>query len=360
MNMLDLPILKEGISSLSRKIFDRIYEEYYSIGTLTIPEGMTEWAIKQFGSIDVLEKQRLLRLRNKWTGHEVVFNSIRANRPQPKNEPVTEEQILQEAQKPPFNDVYNLTPESFFGRVEGKHCVTASNVSMYDSWHGVLVFKQPNPLDISEEKLIDLFEVSNKWFGLVHEKDPEAKYPMFQWNCLWRAGASIAWGHTQVTLSKGTPLSAVRTRKEINDRYLKEFGVGYFDDLFILHKELGLGFDAGNMRVILPMDATKEREFMILSDTFGNDEARLLYQILAQYKTLYDVNSFNIAGYLHPIGKRAYGLPVILRGIDRGALHAKNSEYGIMEVLAEVDVVTIDPFASVEAVRTACDRFRNG
>lgn len=354
MNMIDLPKLKQTLSPQAQQIFDRIYEEYYSVGTLTIPDGMKEWALKQFGSIEVLEKQELLRLRNKWTGHEVVFNSIRANRPQLKTEPVSEEQILEEANKPPFNDVYSLTPEAFFGRIEGEHCVTAANVSMYDSWHGVLVFKEPNPLDISEEKLRDLFDVTSRWCEAVHKKDPEAKYPTFQWNCLWRAGASIPWGHTQVALSKGRPLSAVNSSDEVNTQYRQEFGSSYFDDLFILHQELGLGFSAGNARVILPIDPKKEREFMILADEFDGHAASLLYKVLDEYKKQYGVVSFNVIGYLPPLDKGEWGLPVIVRGIDRGSLSSKNSELGIMELLAEVDVVTVDPFASVAAVAAAC------
>ena len=31
---------------------------------------------------------------------------------------------------------------------------------------------------------------------------PQARYPFFLWNCLWRSGASILHGHAQMTLTR--------------------------------------------------------------------------------------------------------------------------------------------------------------
>ena len=95
------------------------------------------------------------------------------------------------------------TPEDVFGRVRSKHCVTASNVAKYDGFHGLIVFDDHDPLDLTAEKVDDYVCVALEWLGKAQEADPEARYPFLMWNCLWRAGSSVVHGHAQVSASRG-------------------------------------------------------------------------------------------------------------------------------------------------------------
>jgi hypothetical protein len=63
---------------------------------------------------------------------------------------------------------------SFF-RIVGKHSVTAANAFKLDKWHGLILTKKHNPIDLELEDVLDLFNTSIKWFHKVHSIDPEAK-----------------------------------------------------------------------------------------------------------------------------------------------------------------------------------------
>ena len=95
------------------------------------------------------------------------------------------------------------TAADLFGRIHGQHSTTASNIAKYDGWHGVVVFENHHPLRFTEEEVADYIDTAQDWARRAHEADPEACYPFFLWNCLWRSGASILHGHAQMTLTRG-------------------------------------------------------------------------------------------------------------------------------------------------------------
>ncbi|MCA9397481.1 hypothetical protein KC573_01515 [candidate division WWE3 bacterium] len=345
MTVTDLPQKLSELSSSSREIFDRIFDCYTTESTMTIPESMVDWATKQFGSVDAVERQKLLILENKVLNRGVIFNEIRTKRPQTKGTPVNDEEILEMAEKPPFNEPEKLTPEDVFGRVRGEYCITASNVAKYDKWHGVIIFNEPHPLRWSEDQIVDYISVANQWFEKVHQQDSEALYPLFQWNCLWRAAASIPHGHAQVSVTEKTPYTEVDFMRASSLAYENEFGSNYFDDYFTLHQELGLAVEKSGLRIIFPLDTKKEREVMMFMNAFDETFAKILHNILVSYRDDLGVQSFNAAGYLKPFGGDLQWdhMPVVFRLIDRGPLDNKNADLGIMERFAE-EVITNDPF----------------
>ena len=47
------------------------------------------------------------------------------------------------------------TTADVFGRIQGRFCVTASNVAKYDAWHGLIIPNEAQPLHFSAEQLED-------------------------------------------------------------------------------------------------------------------------------------------------------------------------------------------------------------
>ena len=58
---------------------------------------------------------------------------------------------------------YEGTPEDLFGRVTGRHAITASNIAKYDAFHGVVIFDHHNPLQFSREAIVDYLDVGLRW-----------------------------------------------------------------------------------------------------------------------------------------------------------------------------------------------------
>ena len=62
----------------------------------------------------------------------------------------------------------------FLCRVEGQFSVSASNTFKLDKWHGLFLSKKHNPVDLTEEEFVDLFNTSLKWFKKANSVDRES------------------------------------------------------------------------------------------------------------------------------------------------------------------------------------------
>ena len=49
------------------------------------------------------------------------------------------------------------TTEDTFGRITGRHCVTASNIAKCDELHGLVIFKNSHPLKWGREEVGRLY-----------------------------------------------------------------------------------------------------------------------------------------------------------------------------------------------------------
>src|SRR3990172_1565644 len=123
MTILDLPSRVQALAVADRELFDRLFDVTVSEGRLRAPESMRGWMAERFGGAEAVERQTVVRVTNRWTLEEAVFNPLRARRPKaPAREP------------PPAGEdslarPLELTPEDTFGRIEGEHCLTAANVA---------------------------------------------------------------------------------------------------------------------------------------------------------------------------------------------------------------------------------------
>jgi hypothetical protein len=182
--------------------FHRIFHVSSTSGRLVPPDAMIPWIEKQFGSVEPTLDQKIIKVTNVVTLEGVLFNWLRSSRPMWRQEIHLDEE-LERTSSDPLHDPYNGTPEDTFGRVRGRFCVTASNIAKFDGYHGLVVFNERHPLRFTRDMLHDYIDTGGRWGDLAHASDPDAKYYMFLWNCLWRAGASLLHGHAQVIMGRG-------------------------------------------------------------------------------------------------------------------------------------------------------------
>jgi len=194
-----------------RSLFERIFRVAVHYGTIVPPPEMRPWIEKQFGSVDATINQKIVRVTNLITLDGVLFNWLRSSRPVWKSEPFDIEAALAQDRADPLADPYTGTPADVFGRVRGRYCVTASNIAKFDGFHGLVVFDEPNPLHWDRDHLRDYLETAERWALEANRVDPAAKYYLFIWNCLWRAGASLLHGHAQVMLGRDMHYAGVES-----------------------------------------------------------------------------------------------------------------------------------------------------
>ncbi len=336
-SITSLPEIVAGKDPEFRELFHRIYSVRVCVGELVLPEAIRKWAESRFGNC---ERQKIVRVTNKLSGESTLFNELRAKRPLD-----AKSEVSLEVEDCAFCDPLNRTPSDVFGRVEGRHCVTASNIAKYDCMHAVVIFKEHDPLVSRSDVIEDVFLVAERWFEKANSHDEKYRYPFFMWNCLWRAGASIIHGHAQALIAE-EPYSQPKRLLELRRGYSRAHGSEYLDDVYRIHEGLGLGFDVEGVRVIAYLTPVKEKEVVMVSEDLVN-MAEPLARVLRCYYSL-GVMSFNVAAYLPPVGEKDL---VLLRVVDRGNMGTKTADIGGMELYAGVSVVSSDPFVLAEKLR---------
>ena len=320
-----------------RRIFYRIFSIRTCDGELSLPREIREWAKSRFGEC---ERQRIVRITNKLSHESTLFNELRAKRPLD-----AKSEVNLEVKDCAFCDAIKRTPADVFGRVVGRHCLTASNIAKYDCMHAVVIFKEHNPLVSDVDVIDDIFNVVETWFEKANVHNPKAVYPFFMWNCLWRAGASIIHGHAQALIAE-EPYPKPLQLKKIRNRYFENYGSEYLEDLFYIHNKLGLGFKFEDTSVFVYLTPVKEKEVLMVSKKLKSF-AKPLSLALKCYYSL-GVMSFNVAAYLPPLGEEDL---ILLRLVDRGNIETKTADIGGMELYAGASVVSSDPFVLAEKLR---------
>ncbi|RJO62425.1 MAG: hypothetical protein C4542_04190 [Dehalococcoidia bacterium] len=344
----------DNLSSADRTLFERLYSLCAQKGEMRIPENMREWVSKQFGSLEAVANQRIVRVTNSITGEESIFNSLRALRPSDTREKTAFSLDSLDMGADSFADPRENTPEDTFGRIEGRYCITASNIAKCDELHGLVIFKNPHPLIWSKEEVADYIDTAWRWAQKAHYLHPLNRYFFFCWNCLWRSGASINHGHAQMMLSRGHAYSHIEALRKAAQSYRRKYGANYFDDLFNVHKALGLAFDRTGVRILACLTPVKNNEIVLMADGLDAHFKKSVYDVLALYRDSLGVTSFNLAIATPPLDRTReswQGFPVIAWLVDRGSLNYRSCDIGSLELFA-ANSVSSDPFKLASALRS--------
>jgi len=337
-----------------RLAFERVFHVSVTHGDLVPPASMEQWIEQRFGSIDRVRQQKIVKVTNEVTLEGVLFNWLRSARPIWRQELNLDEE-LERGGNEPFDDVYGLTPEDTFGRVESEWCVTASNIAKFDGHHSVIVFKEKHPLHFTREQIHDYLNTGERWAALAHRSDPSAKYYFFLWNCLWRAGASLLHGHAQVLLGREMHYAAIESLRRAALHFEADNRQNYFDALYYAHEVVGAAFTSQGVRVLANLAPIKEHEVILITDEMSDALKDRCYDVLACYRDRLGVSAFNMVVYRPPLAPTPEswdGFPVIVRIVDRGDPVTRTNDFGAMELYA-ASVVASDPLQLAQTLRDA-------
>jgi hypothetical protein len=379
-----LPARVAALSAEKRALAERLFEIVEVGGVIVPPPEMEPWLARTFGEVETTLRQRIIRVTNRWTFEGATFNPLRSRRPGSGATPVatqatTRAEALDLAPElrerivategDDFCDPEHRTPADSFGRVRGRHVVTAANVAKAEGWHSVAIFDRHDPLAIDYALIADLLSVADTWAQRAHEADDSARYFFLLWNCLQRAGASLIHGHAQMTLGTTMAHGRVELWRAAAARYRQETGGDYFADIAAVHAALGLAVPAASSPVTLFASLTpaKEREFVLLADPWRDDRQTLALDALAQplasaldvmMHTL-GVRAFNVAIFGPPLrgDPRAaewVGFPLVTRFVDRGNPLAPTSDIAALELFGS-SVIASDPFDVARGLRMGQD-----
>ena len=344
--IVNLVEMVDALPAAERALFQRIYAVSASTGELAIPNVLVPWVKQHFGSMENIARQKIVRLTNRVTDEEVFFNELRAARPvDVKGVGSLETELTRASENDVFRAPLTNTPEDSFGRVTGKHCITAGNIAKNDAVHGVIIFNNSNPLLFTRDEVVDYIDTGLEWARRAQQARPEAKYFLFYWNCLWRAGASLVHGHAQVQLTSGRHYIKVERLRRAAEQYRLRYGADYFSDLFEVHRALGCAFVRDGVRIMTSLTPFKFAEVVLMADELDLSFKEQAYDVLACLRDRFGVSSFNfglVTPPESPTEESWQGFPVLARVIDRGGLLDRMSDVGSVEVFGAT-VVYVDP-----------------
>ena len=133
---------------------------------------------------DRLENQRIINIFNEWTCQGTLYNPLRSKRPGMSRDHTKEKDklsmLINNSRKDcDFCSPETNTPKDIFGRVRGKHSITAANIAKYDVYSSLVIFKEHNPLKFNLKEFSDYIETSFKWFEMVFKKDGKLLFSIF-------------------------------------------------------------------------------------------------------------------------------------------------------------------------------------
>ena len=339
-----------------KEIFSSIYDVFENKGELVPPKEMTSWIESNFHSIDNVKKQEFLRITDKVTYEGAIFNELRTMRPVVGDiDTGSIFEAIENARNGPFSHPLTGTPEDTFGRIKGKYSISASNIAKYDGLHGLVISNSHDPLLISRKRVRDYLQVAKKWYLKAHKVRPKAIYPLYTWSCLWKAGASVIHGHSQIVLAEDQAYAKVEQLRYLSLKYQERYKSNYFDDVYKIHKDLGLGFERDGIRLMVKLTPIKEKEIMILSDAADDKLADVISDALTTLKEKSGVYSFNISIVLKPLIKTPEvwdHLPIITRIVDRGRLTEKTADVSAMEFYGQ-SIIASNPYDVFNNLKTS-------
>jgi hypothetical protein len=352
LQIVDLERIVAELPAAERAVFERLYQVEPAIGRLVPPEHMQRWIAKYFGSVDAVREQKVVKVTNRWSLESSLFNELRARRPLEARIPSDLADEIARTAPDPFCEPDLNTPQDTFGRLRGEYVVTASNIAKYDGFHGVIIFKEHDPLAFTEPAVQDALRVAKLWFDECHALDAAAVYPLIMWNCLWKSGASIPHGHMQVSLTRGMHYGKVEHQRRVALDYQRQFGTDYWDDTFSAHEALGLGQRRRGVKIMANLTPLKEKECVLVGERLDENFISVVYETLNCLTDQLNVVSFNLIVWQRPLVETSEDwddFPVIVRMVDRGDPLNRTADFGAMELYA-ASVVSSDPFKVARAL----------
>ena len=350
----DLERLVADLPARERGKFNQIYQVSTSTAEIRLQPELEPWIKAQFGSIEAITRQKIVRLANKVSHEECFINEQRASRPSELKNPANLEDELARAAP---NDIFRVpessTAEDIIGRIKGKYCITAGNVTKTDSFHGVVIFDDFNPLEFTREKIADYIETASEWAKQINALRPEANYFLFFWNCLWRAGASLTHGHAQIMLGRDRHYAKVENLRQSALEYHQRYGSNYFEDLFSVHQALGCGFEKDGIRILSYLTPLKFSQVMLFGEAVTPAFKNQIFDLLALFRDSLKVTNFNfglVRPPLIPTGENWQDFPCIAQIIDRGSYDSRFSDFGSFELFGATMVVS-DQFRLARLIR---------
>ncbi|CAF2236593.1 unnamed protein product [Rotaria magnacalcarata] len=277
--------------------------------------------------VEQIKNQRIIKIYNRHTHEEMLYNYMRSRRPQTKSEQSAETYTLQLMEESKTNcdfcgkNYLNSTAEDAFGRLEHSLSYTAANTFKYDRWHTLIVSRNHDTLHLTEDEIGDMFKLAQEWFQKVYSIESMYTCPEMIWDAMPKSGASQVHTHLQVSLGYDIYYGNIERIRQGARLYAQmNNGKNYFNDYVYVHQALGLTIPIGNVRIIIHLTPIKDLEVMILGERLEKDFYKALNLIFRVFVDDLNEFSFSLGMHLPPMNEsnaNGHEMPVNCRLLFR-------------------------------------------
>lgn len=209
-----------------------------------------------------------------------------------------------------------------------------------------------------------MLDLSTEWFEITHKNHPQAIYPILNWNCRARAGASQHHGHSHMLLAEHFHYGQWERLRQAAKIYSMEYpGYNYFDDLVAAHRNLGLGKSFGDAAVFTHLAPYCGYEFKVVSWNFDDNFKLAINEAVEALIFKFGSECFNLCIHFPPFQngklrneapieevKNSYletgnvAMPFMAHLVDRGGVKSSSSDVCGMRIYGSA-IVNEDPFS---------------
>ena len=207
-------------------------------------------------------------------------------------------------------------------------------------------------------------DLCTQWFEVTHKNNPLAIYPIMNWNCRARAGASQHHGHSHMLLAENFHYGQWERLKQAAKHYSTENpGCNYFDDLVTVHRNLGLAKMFGEACVFAHIVPFCGYEFKVISWDFDDNFKQAISEAVEALINKFGAECFNLCVHFPPLEKGKLrkvaaaeevknksleigeiAMPFMAHLVDRGGVRNSSSDVCGMRIYGSA-IVNEDPFS---------------
>lgn len=209
-----------------------------------------------------------------------------------------------------------------------------------------------------------MLDLCTEWFEITHKNHPQAIYPIMNWNCRARAGASQHHGHSHMLLAENFHYGQWERLRQAAKFYSMEYpGCNYFDDFVTAHRNLGLAKTFGDACVFAHLAPYCGYELKVVSWNFDDDFKLAINEAVEALIHKFGSECFNLCIHFPPFqnGKLReiaaveevknscletgeVAMPFMAHLVDRGGVKTSSSDVCGMRIYGSA-IVNEDPFS---------------
>jgi hypothetical protein len=353
----EIQSLVRSLDPKLRNMFENVFDVNVYSG-VSVPSSQIEPSIlHEFGSIEAVRSQRIVKIVNKVTSNSATYNPLFDVR-------ITSEKgLIDSVEEANFSNdtigglLAHTVPGSIsdpFDRVIGEHSVVTGTLLKADVYHGLLIPSGSGVTHFNNDVLTDYLRTSWRWIRTAHDYDKAAVYPLIVWNA--RVSDALGQGYPLepigLFLGKGKHYAAIERDRQAASLY-RDGVYDYYHDLFLIHEALGLGYSSCDTKTFVDLTPSHSgSEVVVLSQNISDSVFDEVYHAFCMFRDQFTSAEFHFAMTSPPLGssdENWLGFPSVCRFVVPDGIIASRFGFNGMDLFGQ-SVITRDPFVVARAL----------